>query len=75
MFVMRAAPSTEPGSEEVSLVPLACLLAFSQSQKPLSQAPSFLRPCPGVSSKLPLHAAGPVKTPSWELAHVEKAAF
>lgn len=56
-----------------SLLPFSRLLSARVRQL-LSQALSFLRPCPEVSSKLPLHTAGPVKTPSWERAHVKKPA-
>lgn len=74
MFAVREAPRAEPGSEEEPFRSL--LLPCSQSlRQPLSQALSFLRPCPGVSSMLCLLSAGPVKTPSWELAHVTKASF
>lgn len=75
MFAVRGAPSAEPGSEEEPVcMPFSRLLSAGVRQ-PLSQALSFLRPCPEVSSKLPLHTAGPVKAPRWELAHVEKPAF
>lgn len=74
MIVVHGAPRAEPGSEEgpVGCLFLDCIQA--RVTQPLSQALSFLRPCPEVSSKLPLHIAVPVKTPSWELAHVKKPA-
>lgn len=63
MFAVHEAPGVSPAQERNQFGASFPLLS-ARVRQPLSQAPNFLRPCPGVSSQLRLHSAGPVKPPA-----------